>query len=959
MSCNRLLASCLYLCPFLTLTSPCIAQLGQSGTVSGTVLSDDHSPVIDATLTLKGPEGFKRVRKAAADGTFSLLDVPSGTYTVEAAAPGFAVNKISGVAVAVGRNTQLSVALDLAGTTQSVNVTAMQTALDTFQTSSVVNIDRDRVEELPIPSRNYLTFVLLSPQATPANPAIAQKTTTPAESGFGFGGLRPSSNAIRLDGVSDDDEFSGSSRTQLSPEAISDFQIVNHGFSAESGGGAGGSIDVQTRMGMNRIHGDAFIFEQNGALSGTPALGLFPYKPADNRFRAGLALGGALQKDKTFFYVAAEQEIAHGEDTNDLKPTTVSTINAALQQPGPAHGLTLRSGLFPTTAQETEISGRIDRVLTKRQSAMVRYAFTNGRNGFDAFNTDELSDSSARGSSFTADNSFSGTLTSTLSSAVLNKFSFELAQRRAVERTGSTSFPGISIPGVALFGTPFAGNSRRFETHLEVEEMALLQLHHHLIQAGGGLDRIALRSLVLDSSSGLYVFSSLNAFTSATPDFFIQSFYNNPDTNFAEYRSKGYVQDHWTPTENMAVDFGLRYEDNHLPGTLPQHAFNVSPRAGIAWTPNKTLVFRSGFGIFYDRFLLSTVNRPLQLDGTRGFSQILEDNAATAQYRTNSVPTQPLPFVAPSVWTFQSGLHNPYSEVASLSVEQALPLQTALKAEYQFVHGVHLGRTTNTNLAPPVLLTSSNASSLGVSAPTAQQLGSPVFSPSRLNSSYDGINQFATSVGSSYNGATVSLNRQFTDDFQLLAGYTFSKTLDDASFDPEQPNNPFNLRAERASSLQDQKHRVTLSGLWLFGPDLNDPQDAVANANPSPLMRLLTGIEFAPILSVTSGFRENALTGLDSNREHIYPFAARPLGFARDSLKTPATIDFDLRVLKMVPVGSGHLDIVAETFNLLNHRNVSLLNTAFGSEAAQRSTFAHPIGTSTARRIQFSLDYEF
>jgi hypothetical protein len=49
--------------------------------------------------------------------------------------------------------------------------------------------------------------------------------------------------------------------------AISDFQIVNHGFAAESGGAAGGSIDVQTRSGLNRPHGDAFVFVQNGALN--------------------------------------------------------------------------------------------------------------------------------------------------------------------------------------------------------------------------------------------------------------------------------------------------------------------------------------------------------------------------------------------------------------------------------------------------------------------------------------------------------------------------------------------------------------------------------------------------------------------------------------------------------------------------------------------------------------------
>jgi hypothetical protein len=61
----------------------------------------------------------------------------------------------------------------------------------------------------------------------------------------------------------------------------------------------------------------------------------------------------------------------------------------------------------------------------------------------------------------------------------------------------------------------------------------------------------------------------------------------------------------------------------------------------------------------------------------------------------------------------------------------------------------------------------------------------------------------------------------------------------------------------------------------------------------------------------------------------------------------------------MIPVHGGHLDVVAESFNLLNHRNVSLLNTAFGSGNTPASGFSAPIATSTARRIQFSLDYEF
>ncbi len=946
-------------CVVFALTVPASAQLGQSGTVSGQVYTVDHSLVAGATVSLQGADGFKRVQPSGTQGDFSLIDVPSGTYTVQVSATGLAPAEQFGVSVAVGRNTLLNFTLKVAGTTQQVSVSAEQSPLDASQTSSVVNIDRDRVEELPIPSRNYLTFVLLSPQATPSNPVFSQQSLAQSSGGFGFGGLRPSSNSVHLDGVSDDDEFTGGSRTQLSPEAISDFQIVNHGFAAESGGGAGGSIDVQTREGQNQVHGDAFIFEQNGALNGTPPLGIYPYKPDENRFRAGVALGGALQRDRMFYYVAAEQEIAHGEDANDLKPAVLSQINTALQQPGPVQGLTLKSGLFPTTDQETELSGRLDRVLSDHQAAMLRYAFTNSRNGSDAFNTDELSDVSARGSAFTAGNSLNGTLTSTFSTSFLNKASFEVSQRRAVERTGSTGFPGVLIPGVALFGTPYAGNDRRFETHVEFEETAILQLHKHLMQFGGGLDRTSLRSAITDGSRGLFVFSNLNAFTAAAPDFFIQSFYSNPDVNFAEYRSKAYAQDHWTPAQNLAVDFGIRYEDNYLPASLPQHPLNLSPRLGIAWTPRKSLVIRSGFGIFEDRFLLSTVNRLLELDGHNGFTQIVEDTAATSAYRANGATLLPLPSVAPSIWRASQSLQNPYSEVASLGVEYALPLQTTLNAEYQFVNGVHLGRTVNTNLAAPVILTAQTPSALGVSSPTPQQLGSLVFSPTRLNPAYDAINQFATSAHSNYNGATVTLNRQFTDDFQILVGYTFSKSLDDASTDTEQPQNPYNLRQDYAPSLEDQRHRLTLSGLWLIGPDLNDPQDGAANENPSRLMRLITGLEFAPILSVSSGFRDDPIVGLDSNREHIYPFALRPVGYGRNALRGSGIIDFDLRALKMIPLGKGHLDVVAESFNLLNHENVGILNTSFGSGVSPQAAFGRPISTSTARRIQFSLDYEF
>ncbi|MGI4830293.1 MAG: TonB-dependent receptor domain-containing protein [Janthinobacterium lividum] len=439
---------------------------------------------------------------------------------------------------------------------------------------------------------------------------------------------------------------------------------------------------------------------------------------------------------------------------------------------------------------------------------MLRYAFSNTRNVNDAFNTDDLSNRTARGSSFFADNSLNGTLTSAFTPALLNKFNFELEQRRVVERTGSSVTPGVLIPGIAQFGTPYAGNSRRFETHLEFSDTLLYQWRNHLLQAGANLDDVQLRSQVLDGQRGLFVFPTLGAFAAGAADFYTRSVLTKPDLNFREGRISGYVQDHWTPARSFTLDYGVRYDFNHLPAAPPQHSFNLSPRLGAAWSPFPSLVVRSGFGIFYDRFLLSTSNKLLQLDGQHGFTQIVEDLPAAALYRTGSSVSPDVPL---GVWTPQLTLHNPYSEVASLSVEQALPLQTTLKGEYQFVHGVHLGRTTNINLLAPVVLTAMNAAALGVSSPTQQQIGRLAFPPSRLNPEYDSVNQFATSAGSSYSGGTVTLNRQFTDDLQILAGYSFSKTFDDASYDTEQPQNPYALGEERTLSLQDQRHRLTLS----------------------------------------------------------------------------------------------------------------------------------------------------
>jgi hypothetical protein len=302
----------------------------------------------------------------------------------------------------------------------------------------------------------------------------------------------------------------------------------------------------------------------------------------------------------------------------------------------------------------------------------------------------------------------------------------------------------------------------------------------------------------------------------------------------------------------------------------------------------------------------------------------------------------------------------PYSQQTGAGAEYLLAKNLTLRGDYLFVHGVKLPRTLNVNLLSPVVLTLANASSRGVSNPTPQQIGREVFSPGRLNTQFGDIYQLQNSSSSTYNGVSFTLNRRMSDELAFSASYTLSKTFDDASDFDEQPQNPFDLRAENAVSRQHQQQRVVFNALWELPIGDEEEKGGKSEENTGWLTRTFSHIEVAPILTLESGRPVNPLTGLDSNQSHAFPLSARPLVLGRNSLNTPALATMDFRVLKYFPFGGvKRLDVVAEFFNLFNSANVSQINPVFGSDLTPMPGFRQPIAGTGARQIQFSLDFEF
>jgi hypothetical protein len=924
----------------------------------GTVRDATGAGIPGATIVLRNlTTNQTRNVTSEADGSYRATALAVGDYEVKAQASGFAPYFNPKVTVALGRSTTLDVSLTAGDVNAQVTVTV------------TTSIDPERIEELPVNSRNYLQFTLLAPGVAPSNQqnsggSNATSGAPLADSGFTFGGLRPRSNSISIDGLDNTDETTGAARVALSPEIVREFQIVNNGQSAEFGGAAGGAINVVTRVGQNQFHGDAFTFFQNERFNAREPFSDAP--PASRlRFRRvqpGVALGGPLKRNKLFFYVAAEQEHLSAEDEAEIRRNARTRINTLLAS-GFASGLAVRSltgGRFRIGTDETEAAAKLTYIASQRHTLNFRFAFTNLRERGDGFNTDVLSDRSARGSAYTKDYQFTASAISVLSPTLVNDVRFQASTRHAVTRAGDVIGPQVEIVGVGGFGRPFDADSTRKETREQFVDNVSLSHSRSEWKGGVTVNHVALNSEFRDGFGGLYVFRTLDDFAAGRPVIWRQAF-GSPAIQFGVTSFGAFLQNQWRATPQLTLNLGGRYDYEALPSSFRTDSNNFSPRLGLAWSPSKEWVVRTGFGLFYDRLPLAFLNRAIQKNGVQAFEQVATDADAPGVFIATGGGRAftPVAGIAPSIFRADPQFVTPYSAQANVGVEHLLSENITFRADYLFTRGVHLPRTRNINLLQPVTLTTANAAALGFLNPIPQQLGRPVFGPGRVDPHFDAISQLEDSATSTYNGLTLALNKRMSNEIELLASYTLSKTRDDASDFDEQPQNPFDMRSERALSRQDVRHRFVLNGL--FDLPFGEEEEKGAGSQREILIgKILGHVEIAPIVTFSGGRPVNPLTGADEEHSRAFPLASRPLGLARNALRTPRFINFDLRVLKYFPMGDRRrLDLVVEAFNLFNHANVLSLNSFSGSGLTPISSFRMPTSFAAPRQVRFSIDFEF
>src|SRR5258708_9898643 len=196
----------------------------------GTVRDPAGAAIPGATIALRNlTTNQTRNVTTEADGSYRANALSVGDYEVKAQASGFAPYFNPKVTLALGRSTALDISLTTGDLNAQVTVTDIPPALDRTQPAVTTSIDPERIEELPVNSRNYLEFTLLAPGVAPSNQQSTGGSNPTsgsplADSGFTFGGLRPRSNSISIDGLDNSDETTGAARITLSPELLRHFQ---------------------------------------------------------------------------------------------------------------------------------------------------------------------------------------------------------------------------------------------------------------------------------------------------------------------------------------------------------------------------------------------------------------------------------------------------------------------------------------------------------------------------------------------------------------------------------------------------------------------------------------------------------------------------------------------------------------------------------------------------------------
>jgi hypothetical protein len=958
-----------------TLLLPLSLAAQQNATVQGIVVDDSQGVLPGATVTAtEVSTGIQTVAVTEADGRYRFDKVTPGKYTLRIELSGFATAALDGIELLVGQNATVPrVAMKVASLEETITVTQQVPLVDTTSSQVAGNIDRRQMAELPLQGRNWQELSLMVKGVT-ANSV----TNSPGAADDQF--------QLNLDGQQITQRVAGSGfgQPKVSREAIAEFQIVTNMFDITQGRSTGMQVQAISRSGTNKMSGSTYGFVRSDKFNAAdPVTGTV--LPFQNQ-QAGFTLGGPIILDKMHFFGSYEYE---------RQPATA--VLAPTQLPD-------QTWQFPSKSVNQNYLGRVDYQLSSVNSLTFRGQHWVVTNPF------AITSGTSHPSMAEQDRSYAtnvvGTWTHVASSKLLvqvqggvNRFSW---YNDAIPSNDvpfySTPFmvPQFTFPG----GLTLGGQSNYPNDTWQNTYSGRLDITSHL---GKHETKFGVEYLrVKDTKNwdlnrrGTYVFNKLPPTALLEADFPAAAWNNpaawnignllpylqefditfNPDyaVNTPRPTAALWFGDNWRMTNDLSVNFGVRYDVDwgatNPPGVTPNVILinngresgdfgyktgirdlnNIAPRVGFAYNVGgkSDLVIRGGSGLYYNtpvsnvtyshQFFNRSIAAVFKPTGP-GFLENPTAGITADQFLSGAVPApvQSARIIAP-------GYKDPYAWQSSIGFQKQLGSTMGFDVDLTGLEERDQVRARDPNLFyDPVTGYSKDPTVFGRPNPAWGQI------------------QWMESTGKT---ETVLLSSSFTRRFKnnVQGGITYTRTLaknDNTTGFGYFADNQFNQDGDwsrssdyqrdtiRANGIVNLPWQTTIAGSFFYGS--GNYYNATTTSKPfskpgtnrldigAPIVipaAILDRWEGPAVITTGSVWPRNALRGLPLHK-------------------------IDLRASKRIKTVSNiNVEVLAEVFNVFNWKNYGAYNVTLTSP-----TFGQPIASSgnayVPREGQFGLRVTF
>src|SRR5262245_2306516 len=288
---------------------------------SGAVL-----PGVEVTAT-QTDTGIARSAVTNETGAYVLPNLPIGPYKIEAMLPGVRTYVQTGIVLEVKSSPAINVMLRVEQVTESIEVQANATLVETRNSGIGQVVENNRILELPLNGRNVTELVALAGAAAPAVTLNGSSRDPFAQGNVSVAGGLNSGLSYKLDGADHNNPFQGSYLSMPFPDAMQEFKVETSATGAKQGGKSAGEVSLVTKSGTNEFHGDLFEFVRNGIFNARNAFA--PTRDTLKRNQYGGTVGGPVMKNKLFFFGGFQ-----GTKTRSTPPEIFSYVPTAAMLAG-------------------------------------------------------------------------------------------------------------------------------------------------------------------------------------------------------------------------------------------------------------------------------------------------------------------------------------------------------------------------------------------------------------------------------------------------------------------------------------------------------------------------------------------------------------------------------------------------------------------------------------------------